>query len=267
MRHFLLFILLSAHSLKALESVSYLPNYISLYHATFKKLIEIENRVDGLDESTRDLIGDRKKKYPVSEPEKRFLLPDPALLHAIITERKRLEKESTLIDELTSSKTLSKHLEKKIAADFLALEITNIIIVYTDYLTDYLSGKRKHPPGADLETIQVLAATLTGLHFSKENKKSMAIFNPDVLRQSQTDSMTLLKAVYQGIGKQDEDLIGNPPPHLSKKETSLFEKERLKKTKSLIDMIGYLSQTLLISNKAQWDEYQYNVLKASKKNQ
>jgi len=265
MRHLLLFIFLISHSLRCLESVSYLPDYISLYHSTFKKLIEIENRVDGLDEATRDLIGDRKKKYPVSKPEKRFLLQDPALLHAIITERKRLEKEGPLIDELTQSKTLSKHLEKKIAADFLALELTNILIVYTDYLTDYFSGKREHPPGADLETIQILAATLTGLHFSKENKNSMAIFNAEVLKHSQNDSMTLLKVVYQGIGKKEEDLIGNPSPHLSKKERSMFEKERLNKTKSLIDMIRHLSQTLLISNKAQWDEYQYNVLKASQK--
>jgi len=267
MRNLILVILISVHSLRAAESVSYLPSYISLFHATLDRLIELETRIDGLDESTRDLIGDRKKKYPVSGSEKRFLLQDPALLHAIITERKRLEKQTELIDELIRSKTLSKQLEKKIAADYLALEITNLIIIYTDYLTDFLSGRRKHPPGANIETIQILAATLTGLQFSKENKKTMAFFNPEVLKHSQNESISLLKTVYQGIGQQDEDLIGTPPPHLSKMETSAFEKKRLKQTIALIEMIGQLSQTLLISNKAQWDEYQYNVLKASKKNQ
>jgi len=251
----------------ATEPVPYLSDYLFLFHTNFKRALELENQIDGLTDEARALIGDREQNYSIPFKGKSKLIDDPKLLNAVITERKRLEKLAPLIDEITRSAFLRKQLQKKIAADFLALEINNIVLIYTEYLNDYLSGRRKGAADFDLDTLKILAATLTGLHFSKEKKQKMAFFNPEVLKYTQKNSQSVLEIVYEGIGTKDEDFIISIPEGSKKSLITKLEQERLQKTQKLLNSIEKLSQIILISNKSLWDEYQYRVMKAAKKPQ
>lgn len=258
----LVIIFLFAAGLSSAEPTSFVDHYISFYRSTFQRLLELEEKIDGLNHSSRLKIGDRKKSYPTDYRGKSILLYDPILLHAIITERKRLEKQQTFIEEVSKSPRLAKQFEKKLAADFLSLEVNNIIFLYVEHLSDYLSGRKKVKSKTDVETKKVLAATLAALYFSKENKAKMAFFNPEVLEHTQKTLNSTLRQIYDVIGPFDKDLLPLQTGKFSVKK----RKERLEKTKKLLTLIERLSQILLKTNRAYWDEYQYNVLKASKSN-
>lgn len=260
-----LIIILAASSLQAVSN-SYFDHYISFYHNTLQRLIDLEEKIDGLDPSSRSQIGDRKQHYPSHFSGKSVLLEDPVLIHAIITERKRLEKQKSFIEEISRSPQLFRHFEKQLAADFLALEVNNIVFLYVENLSDFLSGRRNIKANSDLETTRILAATLTALYFSRENKKQMAFFNPDVLKHTKKDFGSTLGLVYDSIGSIEEDLIPMQVATNSQKIALKQEKDRLEKTKKLLLLIDRLGKILLKSNRPLWDEYQYNVLKASKKN-
>lgn len=262
----LVIISLFAASLLRAEPNSFVDHYISFYHSTFQRLIELEEKIDGLDHSSRLKIADRKKSYPTNHQGKSILLYDPILLHAIITERKRLEKQQPFIEEVSKSPRLAKQLEKNLAADFLSLEFNNIIFIYVEHLSDFLSGRKKINSKTDIETKKVLAATLAALYFSKENKEKMAFYNPDVIKYTRKHSHSLIALVLEVIGPLDEDLLSPQNGRLSQKQRKKVEKENFDKTKSLISLIERLSQILLKSNRPFWDEYQYNVLRASKGN-
>jgi hypothetical protein len=257
---------LFAANLSSAEPNSFVDHYISFYQSTFQRLLELEEKIDGLDHSSRLKIRDRKKSYPTQYPGKSILLEDPVLLHAVISERKRLEKQQTFIEEVSKSPRLSSQFEKQLAADFLSLEVNNIIFLYIEHLSDFLSGKKTVNSKTDLETKKILAATLTALYFSKENKKKMALFDQEVLKHTQKTLNSTLRQIYEVIGPFDKDLLPLETGNFSVKKEKQIEQERLEKTKKLLALIERLSQILLKSNRAYWDEYQYNVLKASKSN-
>lgn len=265
MHRLALIIVLAASGLTA-DPNSYFDHYLSFYHNTFQRLIELEEKIDGLDPTTRSRIGDRKKNYPSQFSGKSILLEDPVLIHAVITERKRLEQQQSFIAEISRSPRLKQQFEKQLATDFLALEVNNIIFLYVEHLSDFLSGRRKVKANTESETNRILAATLTALYFSQENKKQMAFFNPEVLKHTQKEFGSTLDLIYESIGPLKADLIPAQVSTSSKRTALNQDKERLEKTKKLLALVDRLGQILLKSNRPLWDEYQYNVLKASKKN-
>lgn len=248
------------------SSVPYLNDYLLLYKTAFNEVIELETKVDGLTEQTRKKINDRLREYPTKFKGKSVLIEDPNLLHAVITERKRLEKLKPLIEQLERSPGLASQLKEQLAADFFALEISNIILIYTGYLSDYQSGRRTSQVVLPPESMKIMAATLTALHFSKRRKQTMAFYHPLVLKSLKKEAAVALGVVLEGLGPQNEDLITEIRAEAPLKERKKLEKIRFLKTQELLNCIDKIGKMLLITNKSLWDEYQYHVIKAQREN-
>jgi hypothetical protein len=254
--HFLLiFFPLLAHGEQNL-----FERYEALHISTLQRLVTLENKIDGLSDEFRTLLKDRKRSYEVSFKGKGKLLDAPALTLAVITERKRLEKEDAFLDELRKSPLLAKQLEKKLASNLLALETTNIVITFVEFLDEYNRGEKLVPGAKDPEVMKVLAGTLTALVYSKSKKEKMAMADPSVIRLISGDSQQTLRIVDSGLGRMNEDTLFFIPEEVSKKEQKKLEYQRLKKTKKLVEMIEQLGTIISVANKSLSDEYQYHVL-------
>ncbi|NBX75764.1 MAG: hypothetical protein EBQ92_04355 [Proteobacteria bacterium] len=239
--------------------------YETLHASTLQRLVSLENKTDGLSDEFRALLKDRKRVYEVSFKGKGKLLDSPTLTIAIITERKRLEKEEAFLEDLRKSPLLAKQLEKKLASNLIALEATNIVVTFAEFLDQYNRGEKPIPEPRDPEVMKVLAGTLTALAYSKSKKETMALANPSLLRLSSTTSQETLDLINSGLGKMNEDTLFFIPEGLSKKEQNKLEFQRLKKTKKLITMVEELATMISIANKPLSDEYQYHVLVLNQK--
>jgi hypothetical protein len=264
MNHTLL-LLLFLFQLLAFGEQPLLQRYEALHNSTLQRLVLLENKIDGLSDEFRSLLKDRKRSYDVSFKGKGKLLDSPSLTLAIITERKRLEKEEAFLDEVRKSPLLAKQLQKKIASNLLALETTNIVITFVEFLDEYNRGEKRVTGAKDPEVMKVLAGTLTALAYSKSKKEKMALSDPSIIQLIPDDSQQTLKRVSSGLGKMDEDTLFFIPEGLTKNEQTKLEYQRLKKTKKLVEMIEQLSTMISIANKSLIDEYQYHVLVLNQK--
>lgn len=234
--------------------------YETLHLSTLQRAANLENKIDGLSEELRNLLKDRKRTYDSPFRGRGKQLPDPQLINAVITERKRLEKEELFIDELRKSPMLTKQLEKKIASNLVALEITNLLLTFTEFLDEYNRGIKSIPGPKDFEVMKVLAGTHTALTYSKSKKEQIALADPQVLRLCKQESQETLKLVELGLGKMTEDTLFFIPPGVSKVEQEKLELKRLKRTKQLVSVLEELATLIAIANKSLSDEYQYRVL-------
>jgi DNA-binding Lrp family transcriptional regulator len=228
-------------------------------------LVTLENKIDGLSDEFRTLLKDRKRSYEVSFKGKGKLLDSPTLTIAIITERKRLEKEEAFLEDLRKSPLLAKQLEKKLASNLLALETTNIVISFVEFLDEYNRGEKQIPGAKDPEVMKVLAGTLTALSYSKSTKEKMALADPSIVQLVPSDSQRTLRMVDSGLGKMSEDTLFFIPEGISKKDQNRLEYQRLKKTKKLVEMVEQLATVISVANKSLSDEYQYHVLVLNQK--
>jgi hypothetical protein len=234
--------------------------YEALHASTLQRLVTLENKIDGLSDEFRILLKDRKRSYEVSFKGKGKLLDSPTLTIAIITERKRLEKEEAFLEDLRKSPLLAKQLEKKLASNLLALETTNIVITFVEFLDEYNRGEKQIPGAKDPEVMKVLAGTLTALSYSKSTKEKMALADPSIVQLVPSDSQRTLRMVDSGLGKMSEDTLFFIPEGISKKDQNRLEYQRLKKTKKLVEMVEQLATVISVANKSLSDEYQYHVL-------
>ena len=239
--------------------------YEALHASTLQRLVTLENKIDGLSDEFRTLLKDRKRSYEVSFKGKGKLLDSPTLTIAIITERKRLEKEEAFLEDLRKSPLLAKQLEKKLASNLLALETTNIVITFVEFLDEYNRGEKQIPGAKDPEVMKVLAGTLTALSYSKSTKEKMALADPSIVQLVPSDSQRTLRMVDSGLGKMSEDTLFFIPEGISKKDQNKLEYQRLKKTKKLVEMVEQLATVISVANKALSDEYQYHVLVLNQK--
>ncbi len=239
--------------------------YEALHASTLQRLVTLENKIDGLSDEFRTLLKDRKRSYEVSFKGKGKLLDSPTLTIAIITERKRLEREEAFLEDLRKSPLLAKQLEKKLASNLLALETTNIVITFVEFLDEYNRGEKQIPGAKDPEVMKVLAGTLTALSYSKSNKEKMALADPAVVQLVPSDSQNTLRMVDSGLGKMSEDTLFFIPEGVSKKDQNKLEYQRLKKTKKLVEMVEQLAKIISVANKSLSDEYQYHVLVLNQK--
>lgn len=257
MRYFIFFIALNS---LAFGDRNLFSKYETLHASTLRRLVNIENRIDGLSEEFRALLKDRKRIYDVDFKMQGKSLEEPLLTNAIITERKRLEAEESFLDDLRKSPTFAKQLQKKIASNLLALEATNIVITFVEFLDQYNRGERPYSGPKDLEVLKVLAGTYTALAYSKSFKERMALADPEITRLTQKESNELLSLIESGLGKMKEDTLLFIPETVDKKERRRLEFERLKKTNKLVSMIEQLATMVSIANKPLSDEYQYHVM-------
>jgi len=239
--------------------------YEALHASTLQRLVVLENKIDGISEEVRTLLKDRKRAYAVEFKDKGKLLADPVLTNAIITERKRLEKEETFLQDLRKSPVLAKQMERKLASNLLALEATNVLLTFTEFLDEYNRGIKAFPGPKDLEVMKVLAGTHTALSYPKKIKEQMALADPAILKLSQSETESTLKIIESGLGKMNEDTLFPIPAGTSKKEQSKLDIQRLKKTKQLIKMVEQLSTIISVANKSLSDEYQLHVLLLNQK--
>jgi len=244
---------------------SLLQRYELLHNSSLQRLVLLENKIDGLSEEFRSLLKDRKRAYDVSFKGKGRLLDFPSLTNAIITERKRLEKEESFIEDLKKSPLLAKQLERKLASNLLALETTNMVITFVEFLDAYNRGEKPMPLPRDPEVMKVLAGTWTALTYSKSKKETLALADPSLWALVPSESQETLKLVTTGLGKMNEDTLFSFPERISKKEQTKLEYQRLKKTKALVEMIERLATMISIANKPLSDEYQYHVLVLNQK--
>jgi len=252
--------------------------YQQLRENTLQRLINLENRIDGLTPEFRELLGDRKKVYPTDFKGTGKPLLNPLLHYSIITERKRLENESSFMNELSQSPLLIKQYSKKLASNLLVLETTNILATFVEYLDQYNRGERGFPsspralastgtpitPG-DGEIIKVLAGTLTAIDYSKEKKASLALTQERITSLNPEESKATLKLIESGLGPWNQDSLPPVEKTLSKAEQQLQETRRLERTKDLVKMVEGLASAFSVANKALGDEYQYRVLKLNQK--
>jgi len=239
--------------------------YEALHASTLQRLVTLENKIDGLSDEFRTLLKDRKRSYEVSFKGKGKLLDSPTLTIAIITERKRLEREEAFLEDLRKSPLLAKQLEKKLASNLLALETTNIVITFVEFLDEYNRGEKQIPGAKDPEVMKVLAGTLTALSYSKSTKEKMALADPSIVQLVPSDSQRTLRMVDSGLGKMSEDTLFFIPEGISKKDQNRLEYQRLKKTKKLVEMVEQLATVISVANKSLSDEYQYHVLVLNQK--
>ncbi|NBW98075.1 hypothetical protein EBR03_00745 [bacterium] len=237
--------------------------YEKLQNTTLERLVRLENRIDGLTDEFRAVLGDRKQKYPSDLKGPGKLLFDPKLIHVIISERKRLEKESKFQKELLQNPSLIRQYQKKLASDLLALETSSILITFTEYLDQYSRGERtlEKKVAEDPELLKVLAATHTALDYSHINKKNKAFTDPRVLGLLKPeDQKSLIQLLESGLGKMGEDPLPLSSSKVSASQRTEIDQVRFKKTRSLLNMLDQIAATLLIANKPYIDEYQYRIL-------
>lgn len=252
--------------------------YEELRKKTLTRLINLENRIDGLNPEFRELLGDRKDKYQTDFTGTGKPLPNPLLHYAVITERKRLENEEVFIRELSQSPLLVKQYTRKIASNLLVLETTNLLVTYVEYLDQYNRGERNLKTATrniashsvptiqmDTDIMKVLAATLTALDYSKEKKASLAFNNPRITSLNPQETEATKKLIEAGLGPWDRDSLLGLNSSVSKPEQAEQEKKRLKQTKDLVSMLEGLASAFAVANKALGDEYQYKVLKLNQK--
>lgn len=245
---------------------AFLQTYENLHISTLRRLVNVENKIDGMSEEFRGKLNDRKQSYEVDFKGPGKILSEPTLTIAIITERKRLEKEESFMGELKKNPFLAKQLERKIAANLLALEATNILITFVEFLDEYNRGVKPFKGPPDIEVMKVLAGTHTALTYSKATKEKMALADPEILKVAKADSPNnILKLIESGLGKMNEDTLFLIPSNISKNEQKQLELKRLKKTKDLVSMIDSLAQAITVANKSLGDEYQYHVLVLNQK--
>lgn len=239
---------------------SLIQRYDLLHASSLQRLVVLENKIDGISDEVRALLKDRKRTYSVDFKEKGKVLDEPMLTNAVITERKRLEKEEAFLEEVRKSPVLAKQLERKIASNLVALEATNILVTFVEFLDEYNRGVKIFPGPKDPEVMKVLAATRTALIYSKTTKEQMALADPQIIKLCQTESDVILKLLNSGLGNQSEDTLLPIPDSTTRKERQRLELQRLKKTKNLIKMIDQLATLISLANKPLSDEYQYHVL-------
>jgi len=252
--------------------------YEKLRESTLNRLVNLENRIDGMSPEFRELLGDRKKKYQANFNQTGKALLNPILHYAIITERKRLENEDPFIKELSQSALLMKQYARKVASNLLVLETTNLLMTYVEYLDQYNRGERSLNPSVrnlasqsenetktDGEIVKILAATLTAMDYSKEKKATLAYSDPKFTSLNNQESEATKKLIEAGLGPWDQDSLLPLNRNASKAEKEAEEKKRLKQTKDLVLMLEGLASAFAVANKALGDEYQYRVLKLNQK--
>jgi hypothetical protein len=252
----------------AIFTQSLFEQYEKLQRSALQRYLTLEDKADGLTSDFRNLLGDRKIKNPGDFREKGKTLPDPQLLQAVIVERKRLENETSFIEELRNSPLLVKQFEKKIAANLLMLEASVVLLTYAEYLDEFNRGVRKLPKPSnqnDIGTMKVLAATLTSFDYPKIRKTQMALSNSQILSLVPKESQATLKLIEMGLGKMTEDSLLMVDAKTSSSKRKQLEVERLERTHKLISLMDKLSISLIVANRALFDEYQYRILKLNQK--
>jgi hypothetical protein len=252
----------------AIFTQSLFEQYEKLQRSALQRYLTLEDKADGLTSDFRNLLGDRKIKNPGDFREKGKTLPDPQLLQAVIVERKRLENETSFIEELRNSPLLVKQFEKKIAANLLMLEASVVLLTYAEYLDEFNRGVRKLPKPSnqnDIGTMKVLAATLTAFDYPKIRKTQMALSNSQILSLVPKESQATLKLIEMGLGKMTEDSLLMVDAKTSSSKRKQLEVERLERTHKLISLMDKLSISLIVANRGLFDEYQYRILKLNQK--
>ena len=252
--------------------------YEKLRESTLARLVNLENRIDGMSPDFRELLGDRKKPYQTDFNKTGKALMNPVLHYAIITERKRLENEEPFLKELSRSPLLNKQYARKVASNLLVIEATNLLTTYVEYLDQYNRGERGLNPAArnlasqseietkaDAEIIKILAATLTAMDYSKEKKATLAYSDPRFTSLNSQESEATKKLIEAGLGPWDKDSLPLVNRDGSPLEKEAEEKRRLKQTKGLVLMLEGLASAFAVANKSLGDEYQYRVLKLNQK--
>lgn len=252
----------------SLEAPELFNRYDTLYQQTLKRLVEVENRADGLSAEFRDLLGDRKNPYPTSFKGPGKILNDPMLLYFTITERKRLEKEGALIQELKKNPLLLNQYRKRLASNILALELSSVIITFIEYLDEFHRGERKlsnQQAERDWETMTILSGTLTAFKYSKTYKAGLLISNP-LITQLDPQGAKEVRAFFETtLGRFDEDSVLPVSLQGSPKQRSQQELERFKKTRQLVTNLTKMASTIVATNKSLLDEYQYRILVLNQK--
>lgn len=245
-----------------------MQEYSDLHTKTLKRLLSLEDRIDGLTSEFRKLLGDRKQNYESSFKGPGKLLPDPVLISAIISERKRIERDQDFVNELQKRKGLSKQYLKKIGSNLLALELSSILISYVEYLDEYNRGVRPIPGKTtvgDLDLLKVLAASLTAIEYSKEKKAKLYFSDKRLLALDPQGAQNALAILENGLGKINEESIVEVKDVPNKKEQLKLEMERLQRTQNLISVLKQLAMQISQANKSLLDEYQYHVIKLNQK--
>ena len=254
----------SASKAQELPAEQLLKEYSVFHKKTLQRLLELEDRIDGLTSEFRSLLSDRKTKYEVSFKGPGKVLAEPVLLSAIISERKRLEKDQSFIEELEKRRGLSKQYLKRMGTNILALELSSLLISYVGYLDEFNRGIRKVPgyeTQPDPELLKVLAASLTAFEYTKEKKSNLYFSDKRLVDLDPEGARNALALLESALGKLDEDSIMDLKAELPPSEKSNIEMARLKKTKNLIRTLHNLAAQISFANKALLDEYQYHVIK------
>jgi hypothetical protein len=245
-----------------------MQEYASFHSKTLKRLFDLEDRIDGLTTEFRNLLGDRKKKHESTFKGPGKTLVDPVLLSVIISERKRLEKEDSFLEELKKHRGLSQQYLKKIGSNLLSLELSTLVITYVEYLDEFNRGVRGVPgskKALDLDIMKVLAASLTAMDYSKDKKSKLYFSDPRIAALDPEGAQHALKIIESGLGKLNENSITDITGVTDKKELAKLEMERLKKTRHLILILNQLASQMSLTNKDLLDEYQYRVIQLKQK--